>query len=369
MPDTISESAFAKLFKNDTPLLDVRAPIEYQRGAFPHVTNLPLLTDEERQAVGSKYKQLGRDAAMAVGAEIVSGSERAHRLQQWKSYVEQNPDALLYCFRGGLRSQIVQQWLLEQDVAVPRIEGGYKALRKFLIDTLTRVSSSCEFLIVAGKTGSGKTHLINKLSASIDLEGLANHRGSAFGRRVNPQPNQINFENSLAVEFLKLPYQKLNRVFLEDESRAIGSLSIPQVLHDKMKESSMAIVEESIDTRVDTILNDYIYNNFLEIKKSNRDDPDKEFADYLLSSLERIKKRLGTENYQSIKSLMDSAVVIQNRDDDIHAHRDWIRCLLNVYYDPMYDYQLNIKLQRVVFRGNKQEFLSWSSHIDRSIGL
>lgn len=369
MPDTISESAFAELFINNTPLLDVRAPIEYQRGAFPHVANLPLLTNEERQAVGSKYKELGRDAAMALGAKMVSGPAREQRLQHWKSFINHNPGAFLYCFRGGLRSQIVQQWLLQQDVSVLRIEGGYKALRKFLIDTLTNVSDTCELLIVAGKTGSGKTQLINKLCASIDLEGLANHRGSAFGRRVSPQPNQINFENRLAIEFLKLPYQEIDRVFLEDESRAIGSLSIPLTLHEKMKQAPIAVIEESLEARVDTILNDYIFSNFLEIEKSNLDNPGREFADFLLSSLERIKKRLGTENYQSIKSLMDSALANQSQDSDFHGHRDWIRCLLHDYYDPMYDYQLNIKLQRVVFRGNKEEFLSWTTHLNKSIGL
>lgn len=366
MPETIPESAFAELFIRNTPLLDVRAPIEYLRGAFPNATNLPLLTDSERAAVGTRYQEAGRDAAYALGTELVSHETRQQRLQQWAEFLHNNPGALLYCFRGGLRSQLVQQWLAERDIAVARIEGGYKALRTFLLDTLAATASNTTLLIVAGKTGSAKTHLINELANSVDLEGIANHRGSAFGRRVIPQPSQIDFENRLAIEFLRLTRGQAKTVFLEDESRAIGSLALPLALHDKMLESSIAVLEETFEFRVDTILNDYIVSNYRELAAASPATAAEEFTDFLLSSLQRIRKRLGGENYAKINSLMLVALERQRSDNEFHLHREWIQLLLRDYYDPMYDYQLNKKLQRVVFRGTRQEFLNWCAHINRS---
>ena len=365
MPDLIPESAFAEIFTNGTPLLDVRAPVEFHRGAFPNVTNLPLLTDDEREAVGSKYKQQGQQAAITLGTELVGRDVRAQRLSHWLKFLQQSPSAMLYCFRGGIRSQIVQDWLQEQGCSVARIEGGYKALRNFLLDTLARVSDSSEFLIVAGKTGSGKTHLIRAITNSIDLEGLANHRGSAFGKRTSSQPNQINFENNLAIDLLKLPYQTSHKIFLEDESRAIGSLSIPLSFHRKMLGSQIAIVEEAMDFRVGTILNDYIVSNYLDYKQSNPAECEELFATFLLSSLERIKKRLGGKNYDSIKISMQYALTSQRETTDMQVHQTWIKSLLLDYYDPMYDYQLNKKSQRVVFRGSQTEFLAWSHHLNR----
>lgn len=364
MPELIPESAYAEIFTHDRPLLDVRAPVEFSQGAFPHAINIPLLDDNQRSAVGVAYKRGGTQAAIALGHELVNGEEKQRRLDAWQSFMSRHPDGLLYCFRGGLRSQTVQDWLQEAGCSIARIEGGYKAMRRYLIDTVEAVCRRSEFLIVAGKTGSGKTHLINKVRPSVDLEGIANHRGSAFGRRISTQPNQINFENQLAIDFLKLPYQQANRIFLEDESRSIGSLSLPQSLHGKMLESPIAMVEEPLEQRVQTILNDYIISNYQDFLGSDPDTAPQLFADFLLSSLERIKKRLGGEKYLQIGAQMQQALDEQSESASLSSHRKWIQQLLTDYYDPMYEYQMNKKLQRVIYRGNSEEFLSWASNIN-----
>ena len=214
-----------------------------------------------------------------------------------------------------------------------------------------------------GKTGSGKTHVINQLSNSIDLEGIANHRGSAFGKRLAAQPVQINFENQLAVKLLKLPDLGAGRIILEDESRAIGSLSIPQSLYNRMKQAPIAVLEESLDKRIDTILNDYIISNYHEFKVADPTHYQDAFSEYLLGSLERISRRLGGENFQQLKLSMEQALA--RPETDFSAHREWISTLLSNYYDPMYEYQLGSKSTRVVFRGSRAELISWAAHLPK----
>jgi len=265
----------------------------------------------------------------------------------------------LYCYRGGLRSAICQQWLAEAGIEIPRISGGYKAMRRFLIDVIEAAAREAEMVIVAGKTGSGKTHFINDFSNSVDLEGLANHRGSAFGRRVLVQPSQIDFENQLATRLLHVDWENQRRLLLEDESRAIGSLSIPQNFHQRMNRSPLALIEESLENRVDTIHLDYIQSNFREYKTHHPEQSDELFAQSLRDSLQRIERRLGGDNYRVISELMNSAIDAQRRDGSIDQHRDWIEALLTHYYDPMYEFQLAKKSDRIVFRGSKDELRNW----------
>jgi len=123
----------------DTPLLDVRAPVEFAQGAFPGVTNIPLMNDEERHRVGLQYKQKGQDSAIELGHELVSGEIKQSRVAQWVEFARANPQGYLYCFRGGLRSRISQQWLAEAGIQYPRIIGGYKAMRSFLLESLEKI--------------------------------------------------------------------------------------------------------------------------------------------------------------------------------------------------------------------------------------
>ncbi|MEQ8313922.1 MAG: tRNA 2-selenouridine(34) synthase MnmH [Gammaproteobacteria bacterium] len=363
MTALIQTADFPRIFREQTPLIDVRAPVEFDRGAVPFACNLPLLTDEERAAVGKRYRDQGRDAALALGYELVDADSRQQRLQRWIEFRQDHPNALLYCYRGGLRSSISQQWLAESGVEIPRIAGGFKSLRRFLMETIESAARDTEMVIVAGKTGSGKTHFINSVENSLDLEAHANHRGSAFGKHALPQPGQVDFENRIAVDLIRLDWQNLRRLVLEDESRAIGSLSIPLAFHQRMCESPIAMIEESLANRVDTIHFDYIQSNYREFQQHFSEQADQMFAESLTDSLARIRRRLGGENFQHISALLTQALDSQFRGEGIDDHRLWIEALLKRYYDPMYDYQLEKKSHRIVFRGDRDELRNWIQHL------
>ena len=358
----IPADRFTELLLNSTPLIDVRAECEYHDGHIPHSVNLPLLNDGERAEVGTCYKRKGQEAAITLGTELVSGDTKKERMSAWIRFITDNPTAVILCFRGGLRSQTVQKWLTESGLQRPLISGGYKALRRHLLRTTIRVASEKKIIIVAGKTGTGKTHLINNLTRSVDLEGLANHRGSAFGRRVSAQPAQSVFENLLALDLLRQEREGGATLFLEDESRAIGSISLPLELHRAMSVAPIVRVEESLDFRVETILNDYIVSNLTDFRLLDPVQGDFLFSESLLASLDRIKKRLGGERHSALRDIM-SAALTSNNDHD--QHRAWIRGLLVDYYDPMYEYQMTKKARRVVFKGDSDTFLEWASEFDQ----
>ena len=137
MPETIGYTSFFSLFKNQASFLDVRAPIEFEQGSIPRSINLPLLTDDQREAVGKTYRKYGKDEAIYLGQRLISGKTKKSRLFEWANFCENHENPTIFCHRGGLRSQKVQNWLYEEKgFEVPRISGGYKALRLFATDAL-----------------------------------------------------------------------------------------------------------------------------------------------------------------------------------------------------------------------------------------
>lgn len=359
----VDRSQFESLFCDDIPLLDVRAEVEYSKGAFPCARNIPILNDDERGQVGIRYKASGAEAADRLGHELVSGNRKEGRMQAWLAFAEDNPQAYLYCFRGGERSRIVQQWMADAGVAIPRIEGGYRHLRRFLIESLQSSVDRLQLLIVAGKTGTGKTELLKRVDASVDLEGLANHRGSAFGKQLEAQPTQINFENCLAIVLLKKIRQDQTTLALEDESLLIGKVNITQSLYDKMDAAQLIMLEDSIDSRVDRILQEYIvdklvqYETFLGSKTAGFE----KFSAYLQGALAGIAKRLGGVRYKQLDAIMQAALG-RHLQGDPQSHRLWITELLLSYYDPMYAHQLKRKEGRIIFKGNSAEIYHWLRH-------
>ncbi len=250
---------YRRIFLEGLPLMDARAPVEFTKGSFPGTVNLPLMTDIERQKVGTCYKQHGQQAALELGHRLVSGAVKAERIRAWAEFARAHPNGYLYCFRGGLRSQIVQQWLREEaGIEYPRVVGGYKAMRTFLLDTLEQAAQQCRFVLVGGLTGTGKTEVLARLPNSVDLEGLANHRGSSFGKRATPQPEQIDFENALAIRLLKLQAAGMRGYVMEDEARLIGRCSVPLPLHQGMQRYPLVWLEDSFEGRVERILRDYV---------------------------------------------------------------------------------------------------------------
>ena len=343
---------YAQLVCQDRPLLDVRAPVEFAKGAFPATRNIALLNDDERHQIGIHYKNHGHDAAVALGAKLIQGKAKQARIAQWLDYLERSPDVVLYCFRGGMRSQITQQWIYQASgKLVPRVKGGYKALRRFLIDQTEILAAQTEPMILSGRTGSGKTRLLKKLKCAIDLEHLANHRGSSIGRNLSPQPTQIHFENSVAIALLKKHQQGVTQLVFEDESPNIGSVHIPHALYHKMSDAPCVIVDTPLEKRVENILQEYVVDMLARYQQQVGDQERgfSAFSAYLSSSLSRVQRRLGGQRYQEIMAAMNGALAVQQQSGDTQAHREWLRRMLVEYYDPMYDYQRD-KRRRVVVK-------------------
>jgi len=365
MSTPIDTDLIRSLFLHDIPLMDVRAPVEFAQGAFPNAVNCPLMNDQERHEVGIRYKNNGQDAAIELGNKLVNGELKEQRIAQWQAFAKEHPDGYLYCFRGGLRSRTVQQWLQESGVDLPLVNGGYKAMRRVLLDELEHSIADSRFVLLGGRTGTGKTWLLKELNAAIDLEGFAHHRGSSFGRFPDGQPTQINFENNLSIALMKYRAGGVKQFWLEDEGRMIGRISLPQSLQQKMQKSNLVILEEDLQYRINITLKDYVidlgdyYKTYHHVQSEDqKDDTFKQFADYLLSSLERIQKRLGGDRFQIISQQMHAALEEHKSSGQIDLHRIWIESLLNQYYDPMYDYQLSKKPNKVVFRGNAHQILT-----------
>ena len=354
-PDT---DDYRRIFLQGTALFDTRAPVEFAKGAFPAAINLPLMSDSEREQVGIRYKQGGQSAAIELGNELVRGALKEDRIRAWCNFAEEHPQGYLYCFRGGLRSQTSQLWMREAGCEYPLVRGGYKAMRRFLLDQLESSIATARFVLIAGKTGTGKTRVIDAIKRAVDLEGLANHRGSSFGRLLDPQPSQIDFENSLSIDLLRLMEAGEPTVFLEDEGRLIGRANLPDSLCEKMQASPLLVVEEPLEQRIQVILEDYVCDLGERYRRAWGDESVARHRQHLLEGLARIKKRLGGERYARIEKQMRAAFDQQPGGGDENQHRQWIETLLLDYYDPMYEYQMNKREGRVLARGNRAEIIA-----------
>ena len=350
---------YRALFLNDVPLLDIRAPVEFSKGAFPTSHNMPIMDDAERAKVGTCYKQQGSEAAVALGYQLVSGNIKQQRLESWQNFIQQHPEGYLYCFRGGQRSGISQQWLHESRTPYPKVKGGYKALRRFLIDELEHNLDTSQFIILGGKTGTGKTRLLHTIPAKIDLEGQANHRGSSFGKRIGGQPSQGCFENALSINILKQKAAGYNTLLLEDEGRLIGRCCLPGNLREKMRQSPLILLEESLEYRVEITFEEYILENRQSCEVAlGKEAGFKQYAEDLQDSMFRIRKRLGGVRHQELNDILVQALKSEQASGEKQQHKEWITLLLRDYYDPMYEYQLTKKSQPV-FRGDKDAIREW----------
>ncbi len=356
--DFIEAESLAELFLSQTPLIDVRAPIEFIEGSLPGAVNLCILNDEERALVGTLYKKSGPEAATQLGHQLVSGAIKEERIQNWISYLKKHPDAVLFCFRGGQRSQITQRWLQDHGVHRPIIRNGFKFARNFLCEQMSLLISEKDFLSCAGPTGSGKTLLLTEAKSfypSIDLEGIARHRGSAFGSQDVEQPTQIDFEHEIALAMMQLQKQKA-AILIEDESRLIGRSVLPKLFFEKLIHAPVLLIEENIETRVQNIFQDYILNSAIG-------DFDEErgllvFQKYQ-NSLQAISKRLGGARTKEILELMQFSQKDFLTSQNLESNRHWIERLLVDYYDPFYKVGLHKRREQVIFRGRRDECLTF----------
>ena len=148
---------YRQLLLDDIPMIDARAPAEFVTGALPSSINLPLMSDDERHQVGLRYKNNGQQSAIELGYKLIHGEIKQQRVDAWRAFMAANPNGVLYCARGGLRSQLTQEWLAEAGVECPKVEGGYKSLRRFLHQYLMDYCATNMFTILSGMTGTGKT--------------------------------------------------------------------------------------------------------------------------------------------------------------------------------------------------------------------
>jgi len=347
------------LLLSGTTMIDVRAPIEFAHGTIPKSINIPLLNDNEREEVGICFRHAGQQSAINLGHRIVSGKSREQRIEAWCEQLKRDQNSILFCARGGMRSKIAQDWIHNAGYACSRVTGGFKAMRNCLLDTLHQFIKTGSILILGGMTGTGKTKMLNYFVRAINLEHAANHKGSSFGRSFEEQPSQLNFENCVLLHLLNLV--DLNPdlpIIFENESRSIGSRQIPPTLFDKMNTSPIVIIKKSFEDRVSSLLHEYVIERHRQTLTKYPDDGDYRFRSYLKDSLHRIKKRLGGERTKKIANLIDYALVTQDSNNYLD-HRAWLAAILREYYDPMYNYQLNLKRDKVAFCGDFNAVQEW----------
>lgn len=348
---------FEEIVINRYPLIDTRAPSEYEKGSFPNSVNLPLMNNQEREMVGTTYKQKGQDEAIKLGYKLVSGDIKASRVKAWVDFIKANPNTHIFCWRGGMRSKIVQEWIYEaSNIKVPRLKGGYKAFRNYLIKRSLELAKEKDIYVLGGMTGSGKTLILQDIPQSIDLEAIARHRGSAFGRYATPQPSQISFENALSYAQIEHNHKGFNSLVIEDESRNIGQRYIPHEVFEEFQKSKLVIVEVPFSKRVEIIYNDYVIYSQKEYDEAYKNGLcEHNWYQSMLHNFSRIKKRLGIERYNEFLSIFESAWEYQQKTLDPSRHKEWIEALLRDYYDPMYNYQIEKKQDRIVFKGSSDE--------------
>jgi len=348
-------SDFRSIVLNNIPLIDVRAPVEFEKGAFPDAVNLPLMSNAERHVVGIKYKEEGHEEAVKLGHALINNERKNERVQAWLDFIQANPEAKLYCFRGGERSKISQEWIRESDHEIVRLQGGYKAFRSYLMEETERSVEQFKPYIIGGRTGSGKTILLNRLGNAIDLEGLANHRGSSFGRKIIDQPTQIAFENALAYDLI----QKLDRGFktlvFEDEGEYVGRVYIPKTLAKYLSIAPLIILETDTQERVEITFDEYIVKAQESYNESYKENSLEAWSESIHAAMSRIKRRLGGERYKHLCQIFDAALEEQKSTDSLEKYKVWINYLLVEYYDPMYDYQIEKNKERIIFRGSAAE--------------
>ncbi len=358
--DTTTTTDYRRLLLEHVPMMDVRAPVEFAKGAFPGAVNLPLMDDSEREAVGTCYKQRGQQAAIALGHRLVSGDIKAGRIAAWADFARQHPQGVLYCFRGGLRSKIAQQWLKDEaGMDYPRVVGGYQEMRRYLLRVLEDSVRDGHFAVLGGLTGCGKTELLRQLPNAIDLEGHARHRGSSFGQYPTGQPTQIDFENALAIDLLRKQAAGITHLVVEDEGHHIGSCATPLELYQRLRQVPLVWLEAPFEQRVERILREYTVDQLAAFTALYGAQVGfARFAQQLLLSLDRIAKRLGGERHLQLSASMALALE-HHQQGDPSLHRVWISALLQGYYDPMYTYQRQQREQRIVFSGEAAQVLAY----------
>lgn len=264
------------------PMIDVRSPAEFSQGHIPKAVNIPLFSNEERSAVGTVYKQETKEKAIELGYEYVN--PKLQYFLEESEKVAKGGAVVVHCWRGGMRSQSFAKHLHDNGFAeVYVIEGGYKSFRNYVLDFFAQ---QFQLRVLGGYTGSGKTYILQELAKLgeqvIDLEGLAHHKGSAFGALgEQPQPTSEFFENILFEKWRYLDMKK--PVWIEDESARIGCVQLPKSLYEQMREQILYFIDIPKEERALHLVSDYaVYDH-----------------NALGAAVQAIRKRLGGQHVQA----------------------------------------------------------------------
>lgn len=294
-------------------IIDVRSPSEFKQGHLPHSHSLPLFDDDERALIGTAYKRKSRIEAIDLGLSIL-----AEKIEVWINRAEllDSKQINVLCWRGGMRSGFAAQLLESCGYQSSTLIGGYKTFRRRVLATWNGLpSTKIKLFVVGGLTGSGKTKILSALKKLgeqvLDLEDLAQHRGSAFGHiGLSQQPTQEQFENQLADEWLK--FDLTQPIWIEDESRLIGKCHLPSKLYEMMQQAPLFYLECSEEERLQNLLQLY--------GSASRET--------LINATQCLMRRLGTQLTSQIIELIQSG-------DLLNATKH-----LMIYYDKTYSHQL-----------------------------
>lgn len=292
-------------------IIDVRSPLEFNEGSIPGAQNIPLLTDLERTLVGTLYRQYGQQPAIEKGYELFEPKIAAF-LSPFQRLPKDQKIAV-FCARGGMRSQVITSLLRKHGYAAEQIIGGYKAFRNWNLEKLAQFTLNHP-VILHGKTGVGKTLVLNQLDNALDLEGLAQHRGSMFGAIGKCPVTQKSFDAALLKRLEAL--DNSHPVFIEGESRKIGKITLPAKLFGQMKTARSILLEASPGTRALRTVEEYI---------DKYPDSHGEIRETILG----LKRDLGKANIQRLV-----------KDFDDKKYQSCFEFILLNYYDRKYDYSL-----------------------------
>lgn len=272
----------------ELPIIDVRSPGEFEKGHVPGAVNLPIFTDLERAKVGTIYKQKSKDEAISVGLEIVGPKMKT--MAEAARSLARDKKLKLYCWRGGMRSEKMA-WLFELvGLETIVLNNGYKAFRNHMHNSFKRIE---QLIVIQGPTGSGKTLILNVLEKLgeqvIDLEGLAHHKGSAFGGLGElQQPTTEQFQNNVFDKMMEFDFNR--PIWIESESMTIGKVYLPEELWEKMNLAKVISIEVPREVRIKNIVDQY--GNFN--------------TDQLMAKTKQLRQKLGSKKIDTITECIDS---------------------------------------------------------------
>lgn len=296
--------------------IDVRSESEYQKDHIVNAINIPILDDDERKEVGTLYKRLSKKEAIKLGINCVS-KKLDNIYEKISNIKEEYENIILYCHRGGMRSNSLKDFLNSMGIDCLKLDLGYKGYRKFLRDYFETLDK--KFIVLHGNTGVGKTKILENLKLKnvdvLDLEGIAKNSGSVFGYisfGLEP-PTQSYFESKL----FKCLYDSNKIIFVESESKRIGRSIIPDNIFDKISKGKHYLIESSLSFRVETLYEMYIKSSFKD-------------EENIINSLKKLKKRIGNEKLEFLINLVKN-----------NNYKEVIKILINQYYDPLYKYSID----------------------------